>query len=103
MKETTARLDLGSGIFEVRTHPVTDPDYVKLRRGRADHAINGWYVVIDNGGGVDGPWQWGYGASWLHPDPDVQLPCNGTFDQVLTPVDDAARAIVAFVKSHIGR
>lgn len=90
------------GTFEFRSHPLADPTHVRRRRGWADRSINGWYVVIDNGGGVDGGWQWGYGLTWLHPDPDVQLPVHGTFDQTLVPVDDAARTIVQFVKEHAG-
>ena len=88
------------GVFEVRKHPITDPDHVRLRHGRADCAFAVWYVVFDNGGGVDDEWQWGYGLSWYHPDPNVQTYCPGTFDQVLTPVDDVAREIVRFVVDH---
>jgi hypothetical protein len=90
------------GIFEVRPRPITNPTDVRRRYGRADHGINGWYVVIDNGGGVDGDWQWGYGLTWLHPDPAVQPPVHSTFDQMLTPMDDAARSIVKFVKEQAG-
>lgn len=88
------------GIFEVRPHPATDPADVRRRYGWADRGINGWYVVINNGGGVDGDWQWGYGLTWLHPDADVQPAMHGTFDQRLVPVDDAARTIVQFVKEQ---
>jgi hypothetical protein len=91
------------GIFEVRPRPITDPTDVRRRYGRADHGLNGWYVVIDNGGGVDEDWQWGYGLTWRHPDPNVQSSVvHGAFDQALTPMDDSARAIVQFVKEQAG-
>jgi hypothetical protein len=90
------------GIFEFRSHPISDPAHVRRRRCWADRGINGWYVVIDNGGGVDDAWQWGYGLTWLHPDPDVQPPVHGTFDQMLVSIDDAARTIVQFVKEQAG-
>lgn len=92
--------DKVKGLFEVRSNPIADPDVVKLRYGWADQAINGWYVVIDNGSRVDAPWEWGYGLSWHHPDPNCQIPCNGTFDQMLTPMDETAREIVKRVKAQ---
>lgn len=84
------------GIFEVRSYPNTEPEHMRRRFGHADVTFHDrWYIVIDNGGGVDDPWQWGYGVSWYHPDDTL----HGTFDQKLVPVDDAAREIFAFVKS----
>jgi hypothetical protein len=53
----------------------------------------GWYVVIDNGGGIDAPWQWGLGLSWVHPNADI----HGTFKQILTPIDDEAKRIMGEV------
>lgn len=88
------------GIFEFRSHPVTDPEHVRLCYGWADHGINGWYVVIDNGGSVDADHQWGYGLTWRHPDVEIQPTIHGTFDQMLVPIDDPARAIVKFVKER---
>jgi hypothetical protein len=93
-------ITLLKGLFEVRTHPIANPDRVQLRYGRADQALGGWYVVIDNGSRIDAPTVWGYGLSWYHPDPNFQYQLHGTFDQKLTPMDDAARAIVKRVKEQ---
>lgn len=89
------------GVFEVRLWPNKHPDQVRRLFGWADQAvIGGWHVVLDMGGGVDKEWSWGHGLMWLHPDPEFQIPIHGTFDQILTPVDDAARAIIATVKEN---
>lgn len=89
------------GVFEVRPHPKSYPDVMRLCQGHADRGIygGGWYVVIDNAG-IAPDRGWGYGVSWYHPDPEFQIPTLGTFDEHLVPTDDAAHAIVAFVKAE---
>ncbi len=86
------------GVFEVRTHPVTDPNHMRRCYGSADYALCEWYVSIEQ---APHEHQGTLGAGLWHPDPYVQTYCHGTFDQVLTPVDDDARRIVAFVKSKV--
>ena len=84
------------GAFEVRWWPNKHPDEVRRLYGHASEGVCGWYVVIDNGGGIEAPWSWGLGLSWVHPNSDL----HGTFEQVLTPLDDEARRIMHAVQQN---
>lgn len=83
-------------MFEVRNHPVSYPEEVRRLHGWADEGVSGWYVVIDNCGGVDVPWSWGLGTSWYHPNSTL----HGTFEQTLVPVDEAALRIMTNVQQR---
>lgn len=88
-----ARREGRRGWFGVRWFPISSPDDVYTCECRVDTGLGGWYIVA--------PLKTS-GASWLHPDPVYQPPVHGTFDQMLTPQDEVARAMIAWVKAVNG-
>ena len=91
----TIRSERQRGTFEVRWHPLSNPDNFRTAACRVDTGLGGWYIVVpDPNSPIDG--------SWCSPDPVYSPVIHGTFDQILTPVDDTARTMRALVKTANG-